>query len=199
MKDLIRRILKEQSENPLNKREILLFKYLNDNRKGIKDKKDLIELIKNSLGYFGFPISDATMYYEIYTANFRPEGDYQNITKETFKDYKQYQKQKTGNKSAYEYASGKIPFIGSNVEGEWGVNKNNEWYYVVKSYGWYPIFLFINNQWYRTLDTYSSTTRKHISQSDPGRYNSELDANVIAVSRVEIEKLMDGNSTLNDV
>ena len=199
MKDLIRRILKEEQEKPLSKREILLFKFINENKQDARTKKALIKFIEEALRYFALPVDDANMYYEMYTANFRPEGDYENITKENFKDYRQFKKQKTPNNTAYEYASGKIPFKGSNVEGEWGMNRNNEWYYVVKSYGWYPIFLFINNQWYRTLDTYSSTTRKHMSQSNPVRYNSGLQANVIDVSQSEIERLMNGTYTLNDV
>lgn len=199
MKELIRRILKEEEENPLSKREISLFKYINNNKQDAKTKKELIKFIEEMLRYFALPVSDANMYYEMYTANFRPDGDYENITKENFKDYRQFKKQKTPNNSAYEYASGKIPFKGSNVEGEWDTNRKNEWYYVVKSYGWYPIFLFINNQWYRTLDTYSSTTRKHMSHSNPVRYNSGLQADVIDVSQYEIERLMDGTYTLNDV
>ena len=199
MKNLIRRILKEEQENPLSKREIMLFKYINDNKQEAKTKKVLIKFIEEALRYFALPISDATMYYEMYTANFRPDGDYENLTKENFKDYRQFNKQKTPNSTAYEYASAKIPFKGSNIEGEWDINRKNEWYYVIKSYGWYPIFLFINNQWYRTLDTYSSTTRKHMGQSNPVRYNSGLQANVIDVSQYEIERLMDGTYTLNDV
>lgn len=199
MKDLIRRILKEEQENPLSRREISLFKYINDNKQDAKTKKVLISLIEEALRYFALPVSDANMYYEMYTANFRPDGDYENITKENFKDYRQFKKQKTPNNSAYEYASAKVPFKGSNIEGEWDTNRKNEWYYVIKSYGWYPIFLFINNQWYRTLDTYSSTTRKHMSHSNPVRYNSGLQANVIDVSQYEIERLMDGTYTLNDV
>lgn len=199
MKDLIRRILKEEQENPLSKREILLFKYINENKQDAKTKKVLIKFIEEALRYFALPVTDANMYYEMYTANFRPDGDYENITKENFKDYRQFKKQKTPNNSAYEYASAKVPFKGSNVEGEWDTNRKNEWYYVVKSYGWYPIFLFINNQWYRTLDTYSSTTRKHMSHSNPVKYNSGLQADVIDVSQYEIERLMDGTYTLNDV
>ncbi len=199
MKDLIRRILKEEQENPLSKREIMLFKYINDNKQEAKTKKVLIKFIEEALRYFALPISDATMYYEMYTANFRPDGDYENITKENFKDYRQFKKQKTPNSTAYEYASAKIPFQGSNIEGEWDINRDNEWYYVIKSYGWYPIFLFIKNQWYRTLDTYSSTTRKHIGQSNPVRYNSGLHANVIDVTRYEIERLMDGSYSFDDV
>jgi hypothetical protein len=168
MKELIKRILKEEQESPvLNKKEILLFKYINDNKQNAGTKNEMIKFIKEMLRYFGMTPNDATMYYEIYTANFRPDGDYENLTKENFKDYRQFKQRKVTNNTAYEYATAKMPFKGSNVEGEWEVNNNNDWYYVIKSYGWYPIFLFINDQWYRTLDTYSSTTRKQMSQVRP--------------------------------
>jgi hypothetical protein len=200
MKEFIKMVLREEQESPvLNKREILLFKYIQDNKQKAGNKKDLIKFIQEMLKYFNLPVNDALMYYEIYTANFRPDGDYENLTKENFKDYRQFKQQKVTNNTSYEYASAKMPFKGSNVEGEWDTNRKNEWYYVIKSYGWYPIFLFINDQWYRTLDTYSSTTRKHMSHSNPVRYNSGLRANVIDVSQYEIERLMDGTYTLNDV
>jgi hypothetical protein len=199
MKDLIKRILLEEQEGPLSRREILLFKYINDNKQDVKNKKNLIKFIEEALRYFALPVEDANMYYETYTANFRPDGDYENLTKENFKDYRQFKQRKTPNNGAYEYTSAKIPFKGSNLEGHWDVNRKNEWYYVVESYGWYPIYLFINNQWYRTLDTYSSSTRKQISHSDPGRYNSQINANVIPATKGEMERLMSGTYTLSDV
>jgi hypothetical protein len=196
MKELIRLILKEETEGPLNKKEILLFKYLNKNKHEAKDKSGLIRLIKEALRYFGIPDSEATFYYETYTANFRPEGDYENLTKENFKDFKLFKQRKVANNSAYEYASGRIPFKGSNVEGRWDVNRNGDWYYVIISWGWYPVFLFINNKWYRTLDTYSPSTRKQMSQVNPIKYDSNLRSDVTSVTNDEIKGLMNGDYDL---
>ena len=185
MKELIKRILKEEQESPvLNKKEILLFKYINDNKQNAGTKNEMVKFIQEMLRYFGMPINEARMYYEIYTANFRPDGDYENLTKENFKDYRQFKQRKVTKNTAYEYATAKMPFKGSNVEGQWEVNDNNEWYYVIKSYGWYPIFLFINDQWYRTLDTYSSSTRKQMSQVRPV-FDSNLQSDVISVTKGE--------------
>jgi hypothetical protein len=92
-----------------------------------------------------------------------------------------------------------MPFKGSNLEGQWEVNNNNDWYYVIKSYGWYPIFLFINNQWYRTLDTYSSSTRKQMSQVNPVKFDSNLNADVMSLNKGEMERLMDGRYSLERV
>jgi hypothetical protein len=199
MKELIRRILREEQEGPLTKKEIMLFKYIDKNKKETKTKDDLIKFLKSILPVLGLPANQANFYYEVYTANFRPEGDYENLTKETFKDYRLFKQRKVSNNTAYEYATAKMPFKGSNLEGQWEVNNNNDWYYVVKSYGWYPIFLFINNQWYRTLDTYSSSTRKQMSQVNPVKFDSNLNADVMSLNRGEMERLMDGRYSLERV
>jgi hypothetical protein len=200
MKELIKRILKEEQETPvLTKKEILLFKYINDNKQKAGTKSEMIKFIQEMLRYFGMPLNEATMYYEIYTANFRPDGDYENLTKENFKDYRLFKQRKVANNSAYEYATAKMPFKGSNVEGQWNVNNNNDWYYEIKSYGYYPVFLFINNQWYRTLDTYSPSTRKQMSQVNPVKYDSNLKSDVISVTKGEMERLIDGRYNLERV
>jgi hypothetical protein len=199
MKELIRRILREEQEGPLTKKEIMLFKYIDKNKKETKTKDDLIKFLKSILPVLGLPANQANFYYEVYTANFRPEGDYENLTKETFKDYRLFKQRKVSNNTAYEYATAKMPFKGSNLEGQWEVNNNNDWYYVIKSYGWYPIFLFINNQWYRTLDTYSSSTRKQMSQVNPVKFDSNLNADVMSVTKGEMERLMDGRYNIERV
>ena len=200
MKELIKRILKEEQETPvLTKKEILLFKYINDNKQKAGTKSEMIKFIQEMLRYFGMPLNEATMYYEIYTANFRPDGDYENLTKENFKDYRLFKQRKVANNSAYEYASARMPFKGSNVEGQWDVNNNNDWYYEIKSYGYYPVFLFINDQWYRTLDTYSPSTRKQMSQVNPVKYDSNLKSDVVSVTKGEMERLMDGRYNLERV
>jgi hypothetical protein len=200
MKELIKRILKEEQETPvLTKKEILLFKYINDNKQKAGTKSEMIKFIQEMLRYFGMPLSESTMYYEIYTANFRPDGDYENLTKENFKDYRLFKQRKVANNSAYEYATAKMPFKGSNVEGQWNVNNNNDWYYEIKSYGYYPVFLFINDQWYRTLDTYSPSTRKQMSQVNPVKYDSNLKSDVVSVTKGEMERLMDGRYNLERV
>jgi hypothetical protein len=199
MKELIRRILREEQEGPLTKKEIMLFKYIDKNKKETKTKDDFLKFLKSILPVLGLPVNQANFYYEVYTANFRPEGDYENLTKENFKDYRLFKQRKVTNNTAYEYATAKMPFKGSNVEGQWDVNNNNEWYYVVKSYGWYPIFLFINDQWYRTLDTYSSTTRKQMSQVNPVKFDSNLNSDVMSVTKGEMERLMDGRYNIERV
>jgi len=200
MKELIKRILNEEQESPvLSKKEILLFKYINDNKQKSGTKKQIIDFIKGMLRYFGMSLNDANMYYEIYTANFRPDGDYENLTKENFKDFKQFKQRKVTNNTAYDYASARMPFKGSNIEGQWKLNNNHDWYYVIISWGWYPVFLFIKDKWYRILDTYSSSTRKQMSQVNPVRYDSNLHSNVMGVTKDEMERLIDGRYNVERV
>ena len=143
MKELIKRILKEEQETPvLTKKEILLFKYINDNKQKAGTKSEMIKFIQEMLRYIGMPLNESTMYYEIYTANFRPDGDYENLTKENFKDYRLFKQRKVANNSAYEYATAKMPFKGSNVEGQWNVNNNNDFKYIIE-FGLKIIYDFI--------------------------------------------------------
>ena len=79
------------------------------------------------------------------------------------------------------------PFLGSNLDGKKIGNA-----YVVFSYGYYPIFVYYNGQWYENADKYSSSTAKQMGQVRPtmdtikkstedltamyeGRYVTEID------------------------
>jgi hypothetical protein len=199
MKELILKILREQlegiGENPLSEKEIRLFKYVNSQRDVLKTQKEIIDLFKTLMKLVNKPEQDARFYYEIYTANYRPEGDYENLTKENFKHYREFKQRKTPNNSAYEYSAAKLPFKGSNLEGFWDVNNNNQWYYVVTSYGWYPIYLYIDEKWYRVSNAYSSSTAKHLSGSNPMRrtvYDENLGEPITMVTSEEIKKIRDG-------
>jgi len=75
------------------------------------------------------------------------------------------------------------------------INNNNQWYYVVTSYGWYPIYLYIDEKWYRVSNAYSSSTAKHLSGSNPMRrtvYDENLGEPITMVTSEEIKKIRDG-------
>jgi hypothetical protein len=202
IEQIIKKILKEQVKEqtkPLDRREVLLFKQLNKVKHLHSTQKELISFIRTMMPVIGRDESYARFYYEVYTQNYREEGDYENITYENFKNYKDFAQKRTTNSNAYEYSSGRIPFKGSNLEGYWNVNRKNQWYYVVVSFGWYPIFLFIDDQWYGTIEGYSSSTRKQIAHSNPIRYNSGLKSEVIYVTKNEIEDIMKGYSTYDEI
>lgn len=203
MKELILQILQEQLDGgvdkPLSEKEVRLFKYLNKHKTEYPTQSKLLEFIKTMMPFVGRPATDARFYYEVYTANYRPEGDYENLDKLSFKDFRSFKQRKTPNNTAYEYSSAKIPFKGSNLEGYWDVDNSHDWHYIVSSYSWYPIFLFKDNKWFRVSDNYSSSTSKHLSQSNPVRYNSGLQANVYDVTRSEMDALVRGVKTFDKI
>lgn len=198
MKNLIRKILREQLEggknNPLSEKEIRIFKYVNKVKPTLTKKSEYLDLFKTLMKVIGKPESDARFYYEIYVSNYRPEGDYENLDNTTFKNIMDFKQRKIPNTTAFEYTSAKMPFKGSNLEGFWNWNEENELYYIVTSYNWYPIYLFINNKWYRVSNTYSSSTAKHISHANPFRkqYDPNIKNTVTIVTPDELREIRDG-------
>ena len=201
MDNFIKKLLRESVDNDeklLSKEEVRLFKLLNNKKHELGTKEEMTDFIIMMLKLMGKPTHRASFYYEVYTQNYRPEGDYENLTQETFKDYRGFKQKRTPNNTAWEYSTATIPFKGSNIEGFWEQNSKGEWYYVVQSWGWYPVFLFKNDQWYSVNDTYSSSTSKQMSQSRPRIYFDNLNSDVVSVSKTEIKDLMNGKG-LEDV
>ena len=201
MDNLIKKLLRESVDNDeklLSKEEVRLFKLLNNKKHELGTKEEMTDFIIMMLKLMGKPTHRASFYYEVYTQNYRPEGDYENLTQETFKDYRGFKQKRTPNNTAWEYSTATIPFKGSNIEGFWDENSKGEWYYVVQSWGWYPVFLFKNDQWYTVDDTYSSSTSKQMAQSRPRIYFDQLNSEVVSVSKTEIKDLMNGKG-LEDV
>ena len=201
MDNLIKKLLRESVDNDeklLSKEEVRLFKLLNNKKHELGTKEEMTDFIIMMLKLMGKPTHRASFYYEVYTQNYRPEGDYENLTQETFKDYRGFKQKRTPNNTAWEYSTATIPFKGSNIEGFWEQNSKGEWYYVVQSWGWYPVFLFKNDQWYTVDDTYSSSTSKQMAQSRPRIYFDQLNSEVVSVSKTEIKDLMNGKG-LEDV
>jgi hypothetical protein len=187
-----------KDDRVLSDKEIKLFKLINSKRSSLTTRDKMIDYIRMALNLIGKPVGEARFYYEVYTSNYRPQGDYENLTKDNFVDYRGFKQHKTSNKDAWEYSAAKMPFKGSNLEGEWDVNYFGNWYYVVKSYGWYPIFLYIDKQWYQVDDNYSNSTSKHLSHSRPTRYSSNLRDEIISVTLDEIKQLI-GGKKLEDI
>jgi hypothetical protein len=201
MKSKIINEISFEDDQVLNKKEIILFKYLNKEYRELNTYRKLINRISRLLSYFGLPSNDAKLYYNVYVQNYRPKGDYENLTKDEFVNLTDFKAKKTSNTNAYEYTMHKLPFKGSNLEGYWEINTNNENVYVVNSYGWYPIFLFKNNQWYEIDNRYSSSTGKHLNYANPVRYNynSGLKNKVVMVSKTEMDKLLTSSYSLKDL
>lgn len=69
----------------------------------------------------------------------------------------------TNNATARQLVQSLTPFKGANT---FGLYKGHK--YIVYSYGFhFPIFAFVEGQWYRNSDKYSRTTSKHQTQLAP--------------------------------
>jgi hypothetical protein len=195
MKFIIKKILKEEiekSKNPLSQMEILLFKFIHKKRKQFKKKKDFIDEIKNTLKYLSLDEDLGLFYYEMFTLNFRPEGDYENLTYDNFKGVKDFKARKTLNVNASEFTKAKMPFVGSNIEGYWGTDPKGKDYYVVTSYGWYPIYLFKEGIWYKVTNTYSSSTSRQMRHSNPVEFDEKIGVDIIYATKEEMRQLING-------
>lgn len=73
---------------------------------------------------------------------------------------------RTSNKNARMFVQDRTPFKAHNLEGKWEEREGVRMY-VVRSYGWWPLFAFANGQWYENADRYSVSTSKQRSQCHP--------------------------------
>jgi hypothetical protein len=173
----------------LDKREIALFKFLNKNKNLIKSRKELEKYLKDYLKIFGYQSNLYRYYSELYLLNYREDGDYEKITPEEFVGPKEFRKRKITNRESDSFTAGLMPFQGSNLEGYWDKDLNNVRYFIVKSYNWYPVYLYKDGKWYENYDQYSPTTKKQMSQANPIRYNEGLKERTILVTREEMDML----------
>ena len=148
--------------------EVYIFRTIQKQLKELKTKDKIIGRIKEILDYMGFDPLESMYYYYLFTSNFREDGRY-DLTKESEKKGPQDLKaQKTTNTNVGPFAQSKIPFKGSNLEGFWEKDLNGVDQYIITSYGWYPIYIFKKGQWYKINDTYSSSTGRHVSNTQIG-------------------------------
>lgn len=199
MRDLILKLIREQQEETaLSKLEVKFFKYINSERDKVKTKKELKGLIKDSLKLLGMDEGDTEYYYELYIHNYRPNGDYENITAKELITPKHFKPKRTTNTDSYKFVKSKIPFQGSNLRGEWRTDNLNVPYYVVISYGWYPIYLWKEGKWYQVSDSYSSSTGKQMNRARPTRWDDNIQQKITVVSRNEMKKL-ESNLTYDEL
>lgn len=159
-------------EKPFTDKEVQLLKYLN--RKGIIEKKagDAIAAIKIYLKLVNLE-RDPKLFYFLFKDNYRPEGDYENVTWQDFVDVRNQKIKKISNYQASEYVALKRPFKGSNLSAGWKV-AGNYLIYVVLSYGHYPIYIYRDGLWFINSDHYSTSTAKHIRAATPRYDHSKI-------------------------
>lgn len=188
----------EQSERALEPLVVKLFKFLNEEKKGKTKRSEILNQIKNVAPYLGLPEGYEIYFLELYLLNYRPDGDYSSLTKENFVDPKKMKGKWTPNTKADLYTKAQLPFRGSNIEGYWTEDTKGVPYYVVKSYDWYPIYIFKDNRWYEVVERYSSSTGRQMSNANPVEWNDELSSKVILATRDEMKALENG-ATYEDV
>lgn len=93
-------------------------------------------------------------------------------------------KVRTANIRARDLVINRIPFKGNNTHAEY---KNGA--YVVFSYGWYPVFVYKDGQWFENEDGYSMSTKKQMSQMRPLNFN--LNQNDFDIIKTSKDKLWD--------
>ena len=79
-------MMNEDFEIASDKVIVRLFKLFNEYKKTAKTKKELLNIIKEYLPLFGIRKEYATYMLELYLLNYREDGDYSGLTKETFID-----------------------------------------------------------------------------------------------------------------
>lgn len=159
------RMLNENADsNAFIPQEVFIFKKIQKDLQELRTKDKIIEKIKEILDYMGFDPLEAMAYYYLFTINYRKDGRYDLTKKSEKKQLQDLKSVKTSNVNAAVFANSKIPFKGSNLEGIWENDYNGVPQYIISSYGWYPIFIFKNNEWYQVNDSYSRSTSKQMNK-----------------------------------
>lgn len=198
MKYKISNRLFEQLDNVLEPKIVKLFKFLNEEKQKHKTRAKLLDVIKNVSQYMGLPEGHEIYLLELYLLNFRKDGDYKNLTKENFVDPRKMKGKWTSNTKADSYTIAQLPFKGTNLEGFWSSDNNGTPYYIVKSYGWYPIYIYKNDRWYEVAEHYSSSTGRQMSNANPVAWNENLDGKVFLLTKEEM-KMLEKGATHDDV
>ena len=187
-------MMNEDYEIASDKVIVRLFKLFNEYKKTAKTKKELLNIIMEYLPMFGIPKVYAIYMLELYLLNYREDGDYSGLNKNNFIDPRNKSGKKTANYQAGDYTKAQLPFQGSNLQGYWTKDRNGVKYYVVKSYGWYPLYIYKEGKWYENFDRYSNSTSKQMYKSQPYTYNNDIDTKVYLMSKNEMELLERGFS-----
>lgn len=188
------KIYKSQDPNkPLSRFEIKILKTIHEEKKDYTTRDKLIKRIEYLLPFLNINPKLAQYFYELYRANYRKKGDFENITKEDYVDPQQGRGKTTSNTNAWKYSIAQLPFRGQNITGFWGRTNKGEPVYIINSYDWYPIYIFKDGKWYQTSDRYSSSTGRQMSNVNP-HDDDNLETQVYLLTKDEMKQLLSGLS-----
>lgn len=182
-------LILEQEGGFLNPKQILLFKKLNQARKKIRKRNELFDYMERVSDYFSIPKDQRRYNFEIYMANFRSDGNYEQISKEDFVDPRYLKPRFTPNADAGDFVHNLLPFKGSNLTGGWKRDLKGVKYYKIESYGWYPIYIFKNDKWYEVSTRYSSATGRQMSNTNPKSFDDDIKRQVYWATPDEMKML----------
>ena len=92
------------------------------------------------------------------------------------------------NKNSAEYVAKRQEFQANNLSAEFEyINKTNA--YVVRSYGYYPVFVYVDGQWYENENRYSKSTAKQMTLC-----GWDIKNETIKVSKDKLNSLIRGES-----
>lgn len=185
-------ILMNESERVLEPNVIKLFKYLDVEKKTNKTRAALLSKIENLAPYLGISPQYAKFLLELYVLNYRKDGNYQDLTKDNYVDPRKMEGKWTSNTKANEYTIAQLPFRGSNLKAYWTTDLKNQEYYVVESYGWYPVYIYKDGKWYENVKRYSSSTSRQMSNANPVDWSEDLKTDVFLLTPDEMKKLQRG-------
>ena len=92
---------------------------------------------------------------------------------------------KTSNKESHYYTTNREKFKANNLSAE-----HQNGCYVVKSYGYYPVFIYKDGQWYENESRYSRSTARQMSDTSTGiRHLAKK------VSNSDMQNMMNGKGS----
>lgn len=156
MKNIIRKILKEEVSDTQERHQQKMVDILKrEGFHGGTPYQEIIGFLNTTIGMEGM---EAFEVFQLFKDNYRKDYESQGLKRSDITK----RKIRTSNTRARDVVTNKIPFKGSNTNGEY---RNGS--YVVFSYDWYPIFVFKDGQWFENEEKYSVSTSKQTSQLRP--------------------------------
>ena len=155
MKEIIRKILKEEVTTQQDNYQRKMIEILK--REGFDAKTPYQKILNYLNSVMNIVGMEAFEMYQLFKDNVSTISNNPLVRKD-IKD----RKMRTANVRSRDLVINRIPFKGNNTHAEY---RNGA--YVVFSYGWYPVFVYKDGQWFENEEGYSMSTKKQMSQMRP--------------------------------